>query len=239
MYAWSSRAMGRWNHVCLSPCVLVSAGGRYVTPTSVNPWSKRQLATPEGRPTAYQPAESGRNAVAIFTGSQMLRGSSYRNTPPAVAAYTSPYGARSSRWTGGMSARHFLMIGPRPQFARPRRSTHRPRAGSKRNRPRSVPTQTPPESATSARIRLTQRAGSQGEGSGNSLQVRPPSAERASPRRCAAHRLPSGPAASARTYWLAIRPTTCEAVAAPDESVISAQVAPRSPDSLIPSAVAT
>src|SRR2546428_4837728 len=169
MYAWSSRAMGRWNHVCLSPCVLVSAGGRYVTPTSVNPWSKRQLATPEGRPTAYQPAESGRNAVAIFTGSQMLRGSSYRNTPPAVAAYTSPYGARSSRWTGGMSARHFLTIGPRPQFARPRRSIQRPRAGSKRDRPRSVPTQTPAESDARARIRLAQRARSQGDGAANPL----------------------------------------------------------------------
>src|SRR3989442_13734419 len=120
MYAWSSRAMGRWNHVCLSPCVLVSAGGRYVTPTSVNPWSKRQLATPEGRPTAYQPAESGRNAGAVFTGSQMLRGASYRNTPPAGAAHKSPDGARYSRWPGGILGGHFLAAGPAPPFVRPR-----------------------------------------------------------------------------------------------------------------------
>src|SRR5438445_12917313 len=122
-----------------------------------------------------------------------------------------------------MSARHFLTIGPRPQFARPRRSIQRPRAGSKRYRPRSVPTQTPAESDARARIRFVQRAGSQGDGAGNSLHVRPPSAERASPRRLAAHRLPSGLAARARTYLLAIRQTSCIADVPPAESVITAQ----------------
>src|SRR5207245_10453540 len=147
-------------------------------------------------------------------------------------------GDRLGAGMGGMSLRAFLCRGARPIRAPLRRSSQRPRAGSKRDRPRSVPTQTPAESDARARIRFVQRAGSQGDGAGNSLHVRAPSAERASPRRWAAHRLPSGLAARARTYWLAIRPTTCGAVVPPVESVISAQVAPRSPDSLIPSAVA-
>src|SRR6266480_6697786 len=65
------------------------------------------------------------------------------------------------------------------------------------------------------------------------------SVERASPRRWPAHRLPSAPRASASTYWLRNRPHGREAVTAPLESVISAHVAPRSHDSLIPSAVPT
>src|SRR2546427_9977605 len=45
--------------------------------------------------------------------------------------------------------------------------------------------------------------------------------ERATPRSPAAHRLPSGPAANASTYWSGSRPRTCWAVVAPAESVIS------------------
>src|SRR3989440_3058596 len=135
---------------------------------------------------------------------------------------------------GGMSTRHFLTAGPpggMRQAGGPFLSSHAWRAGSSRDSPCSVPTHTtPPESAARARTR---------PGAGNSLQLRPPSVERATPRSPAAHRLPSGPAANASTYWSGSRPTTCWAVVAPAESVISAHVAPRSHDSLIPSAVAT
>src|SRR5437870_966441 len=133
---------------------------------------------------------------------------------------------------GGMSTRHFLTAGPpgaMPQAGRPFLSSHAWRAGSSRDSPCSVPTHTtPPESAARARTR---------PGAGNSIQLRPPSLERATPRSPAAHRLPSGPAANASTYWSGSRPRTCWAVVAPAESVISPQVAPRSQDSLIPSAV--
>src|SRR5207244_9847400 len=74
-------------------------------------------------------------------------------------------------------------------------------------------------------------------GAGYSVQVRPPSVERARPRRWPAHKLPSEPRPSASTYWLRSRPQGCGAVIAPAESVISAQVVPRSHDSLMPSAV--
>src|SRR2546428_7323893 len=76
-------------------------------------------------------------------------------------------------------------------------------------------------------------------GAGYSVQVRPPSVERARPRRWPAHKLPSEPRPSASTYWLGSRPQGCGAVIAPAESVISAQVVPRSHDSLMPSAVPT
>src|SRR5213595_716161 len=76
-------------------------------------------------------------------------------------------------------------------------------------------------------------------GAGYSVQVRPPSVERARPRRWPAHKLPSEPRASASTYWLRSRPQGWGAVIAPAESVISAQVVPRSHDSLMPSAVPT
>src|SRR2546430_2202681 len=131
-----------------------------------------------------------------------------------------------------MSTRHFFTAdttGATVQAGRPFLSSQAWRAGSSRYSPCSVPTHTtPPESGARARTRA---------GAGNSVQLRPPSLERATPRRCAAHRLPSGPAANACTYWSGTRPTTCWAVVAPVESVISAQVAPRSEDSLIPSAV--
>src|SRR5439155_482730 len=107
-----------------------------------------------------------------------------------------------------------------PQAGRPFLSSHAWRAGSSRDSPCSVPTHTtPPESAARARTR---------PGAGNSIQLRPPSLERATPRSPAAHRLPSGPAANASTYWSGSRPRTCSAVVAPAESVISPQVAPRS-----------
>src|SRR5437762_9852761 len=128
-----------------------------------------------------------------------------------------------------MSPRHPFTTGVTPQAGRPFLSSQARRAGSSRYSPCSVPTHTtPPESGARARTRA---------GAGNSLQLRPPSLERATPRSWAAHRLPSGPAAMADTYWLLRRPTTCWAVVAPAESVISAQVAPRSDESLIPSAV--
>src|SRR5213595_4171509 len=76
-------------------------------------------------------------------------------------------------------------------------------------------------------------------GAGYSVQVRPPSVERARPRRWPAHKLPSEPRASASTYWLRNRPHGCGAVPAPAESVISTQVVPRSHVSLMPSAVPT
>src|SRR5207245_11711787 len=131
-----------------------------------------------------------------------------------------------------MSTRHFFTAGTTgatPQAGRPFLSSQAWRAGSSRYSPCSVPTHTTPaESGARARTRA---------GAGNSVQLRPPSLERATPRSWAAHRLPSGPAANACTYWSGTRPTTCWAVVAPAESVISAQVAPRSQDSLIPSAV--
>src|SRR2546425_6154063 len=125
--------------------------------------------------------------------------------------------------------------------------THARRAGASRYRPRSVPTHTRPrESAASGRTRFAHSArgdeGGQRVGVGNSVHVRPPSLERARPRRWPAHKLPSpgGPAASASTYWLPIRapPQGCGAVAAPSESVISNHLTPRSQESLMPSAVA-
>src|SRR5436853_6001284 len=128
-----------------------------------------------------------------------------------------------------MSTLHPFTTGATPQAGRPFLSSQAWRAGSSRYSPCSVPTHTTPaESGARARTRA---------GAGNSVQLRPPSLERATPRRCATHRLPSGPAANATTYWSGTRPTTCWAVVAPAESVISAQVAPRSDESLIPSAV--
>src|SRR5437870_2455646 len=76
-------------------------------------------------------------------------------------------------------------------------------------------------------------------GAGYSVQVRPPFVERARPRRWPAHKLPSESRPSASTYWLRSRPHGWGAVIASAESVISAQVVPRSHDSLMPSAVPT
>src|SRR6266550_9505998 len=163
-------------------------------------------------------------------------------TPSRVAANACPGPARASACTGGRSTRHPFTTGPTGQAGRPRLSSHALRVGSSRYSPRSVPTQTSlPVSGASARTRLPHSApgGGQRTGVAYSVHVRPPSVERASPRRWPAQRAPSEPRASASTYRLRSRPHEWGAVTAPLESVISAQVAPRSHDSLIPSAVPT
>src|SRR5436190_7395066 len=83
-----------------------------------------------------------------------------------------------------MSTRHPLTTGATGHAGRPFLSSHDRRAGSRRYRPRSVPTHTrPPESAASARTRFAHSApgdeGGQRVGVGNSVHVRPPSLERA------------------------------------------------------------
>src|SRR5216110_1903861 len=142
-------------------------------------------------------------------------------TPSRVAANAWPGPARTSACTGGSSTRQPFATEPTGQAGFPRLSSHAPRVGSSRYNPRSVPTQTRlPVSAASARTRLTHSAPGGGHrvGAGYSVQVRPPSVERARLRR---------------------RPQEWGAVIAPAESVISAQVVPRSHDSLMPSAVPT
>src|SRR5439155_17873702 len=163
-------------------------------------------------------------------------------TPSRVAANACPGPARTSACTGGSSTRHAFTTGPTGQAGFPRLSSHALRVGSSRYSPRSVPTQTRlPVSGASTRTRLTHSApgGGHRTGVGYSVQVRPPSVERASPRRWPAHTLPSEPRASASTYWLRSRPQGCGAVSAPLESVISTHVVPRSQDTLMPSAVPT
>src|SRR2546428_6336171 len=163
-------------------------------------------------------------------------------TPSCVAANACPGPARTSACPGGSSTRHPFATGPTGQAGFPRLSSHAPRVGSSRYNPRSVPTQTRlPVSGASARPRLTHSAPGEGHraGVGYSVQVRPPSVERASPRRWPAHTLPSEPRVSASTYRLRSRPHGCGAVTPPPASVTSAQGAPRSPDSFMPSAVPT
>src|SRR5438034_10235748 len=73
-----------------------------------------------------------------------------------------------------MSTRHPLTTGATGHAGRPFLSSHDRRAGSRRYRPRSVPTHTrPPESAASARTRFAHSApgdeGGQRVGVGNSV----------------------------------------------------------------------
>src|SRR3989442_1140220 len=222
--------MGRSNQLCRIPSRSESGRCWYEMPTRVSPWSKRQETSPVGRPTAYRPGGGGNKPVAAGTGSHRLSAPpSCSYTPWRVAAYTRPGATRPSDWIGGMSSRQPFTTGPRPHAGRPLPSSQALRVGSSRYSPRSVPTHTiAPLSGARARTRL---------GAAYSVQVRPPSVERASPRRWPAHTLPSNPATNASTYWLRRRPHRCRAVAAPAESVISAQLAPRSPESLMPSAV--
>src|SRR5437870_7018502 len=203
----------------------------------------RQVPRPVGFPAAYTPGASSTSALTVRVMWQTLGASpSSAYTPSRVAANACPGPARTSACTGGSSTRHPFTAGPTGQAGFPRLSSHALRVGSSRYSPCSVPTQTRlPVSGTSARTRLPHSApgGGHRAGVGYSVQVRPPSVERASPRRWPTHTLPSEPRASASTYWLRSRPHGCGAVTPPPESVISAQVAPRSPDSLMPSAVPT
>src|SRR4029077_13258902 len=163
-------------------------------------------------------------------------------TPSRVPANACPEPTRTSACTGGRSTRQPFTTGATAHVGFPCLSSQAPRAGASRYSARSVPTHTAlPVSGASARTRLAHSApgGGHRAGARYSVQVRPPSAERASPRRCPAHRLPSAPRASANTYWLRSRPQRCGAVIAPVESVISDQVVPWSHDSLMPSAVPT
>src|SRR5213593_4568215 len=163
-------------------------------------------------------------------------------TPSRVPANACPGPPRTSASTGGRSTRQPLTTGAIGQDGFPRLSSQALRVGSSRYSPRSVPTQTRlPVSGASARTRLTHPAPGGGHCTGvaYSVQARPPSVERASPRRWPAQTLPSAPRASARTYGLRKRPHGWDAVTSPPESVISAQVVPRSHDSLMPSAVPT
>src|SRR2546426_1398528 len=163
-------------------------------------------------------------------------------TPSRVPANACPGPPRTSASTGGRSTRQPLTTGAIGQDGFPRLSSHALRVGSSRYSPRSVPTQTRlPVSGASARTRLTHPAPGGGHCTGvaYSVQVRPPSVERASPRRWPAQTLPSAPRARASTYSLRSRPHGCGAVMAPLESVISDHVVPRSQDSLMPSAVPT
>src|SRR6266550_6391267 len=203
----------------------------------------RQVPSPVGLPAAYTPGASSNSALTLRVMSQTLSPSpSSAYTPSRVPANACPAAARTSACTGGRSTRQPFTTGPTGQAGFPCLSSHALRVGSSRYSPHSVPTQTRlPVSGASARTRLTHSApgGGHRTGVGYSVQVRPPSVERASPRRWLAHTLPSEPRASASTYGLPNRPHGCGAVPAPAESVISAQVAPRSHDSLIPSAVPT
>src|SRR5216684_5088758 len=203
----------------------------------------RQVPRPVGLPAAYTPGASSTSALTLRVRSQTLSASPLSSyTPSRVAANACPGPARTSACTGGRSTRQPFTTGPTGQAGFPCLSSQAPRAGSSRYSPRSVPTQTAlPVSGASARTRLAHSApgGGHRSGAGYSVQMRPPSAERASPRRCPAHRLPSAPRASASTYWLRSRPQRCGAVSAPVESVISDQVVPWSQDSLMPSAVPT
>src|SRR5213080_2437391 len=163
-------------------------------------------------------------------------------TPSRVAANACPGPARTSPCTGGKSTRQLFTTAATGQAGFLCLSSHALRVGSSRYSPRSVPTHMRlPVSGASARTRFTHSApgGGHRTGAGYSVQLRPPSVERASPHRWPAHRLPSEPRASASTYWLRNRPHGWDAVIAPAESVISAQVVPRSHDSLMPSAVPT
>src|SRR6266436_1831504 len=203
----------------------------------------RQVPRPVGLPAAYTPGASSTSALTLRVRSQTLSASpSSAYTPSRVAAKACPGPTRTSACTGGRSTRQLFTTGATGQDRLPCLSSHAPRVGSSRYSPSSVPTHTAlPVSGASARTRLTHSApgGGHRAGAAYSVQLRPPSAERASPRRCPAHRLPSAPRASASTYWLRSRPQRCGAVSAPVESVISDQVVPWSHDSLIPSAVPT
>src|SRR2546426_8850607 len=91
-----------------------------------------------------------------------------------------------------MSTRHPLTTGATGHAGRPFLSSHDRSAGSRRYRPRSVPTHTrPPESAASARTRFAHSApgdeGGQRVGVGNSVHVRPPSLDRKSTRLNSSH----------------------------------------------------
>src|SRR6266550_3146843 len=189
------------------------------------------------------PGASSSSALTLRVKSHTLSASpSSAYTPSRVAANACPGPVRTSACTGGRSTRQPFTTGPTGQAGFPCLSSHALRVGSSRYSPHSVPTQTRlPVSGASARTRLTHSApgGGHRTGVGYSVQVRPPSVERASPRRWLAHTLPSEPRASARTYWLRSRPHGWGAVTAPLESVISDQVVPRSHDNLMPSAVPT
>src|SRR6266581_3016069 len=203
----------------------------------------RQVPRPVGLPAAYTPGASSNSALTLRVMSQTLSASpSSAYTPSRVPANACPGPPRTSASTGGRSTRQPLTTGAIGQDGFPRLSSHALRVGSSRYNPRSVPTQTRlPVSGASARTRLTHSApgGGHRAGVGYSVQVRPPSVERASPRRWPAHMLPSEPRVSASTYRLRSRPHRCGAVTPPPESVISTQVAPPSHDSLMPSAVPT
>src|SRR5438874_10309194 len=203
----------------------------------------RQIPRPVGLPAAYTPGASSNSALTLRVMSQTLSASpSSAYTPSRVPANACAGPPRTSASTGGRSTRQPLTTGAIGQAGFPRLSSHALRVGSSRYSPRSVPTQTRlPVSGRSARTRLPHSApgGGHRAGVGYSVQVRPPSVERASPRRWPTHILPSEPRASASTYWLRSRPHGWDAVTAPVEPVISGQVAPRSHDSLIPSAVPT
>src|SRR5437867_9124738 len=203
----------------------------------------RQVPRPVGLPAAYTPGASSNSALTLGAMSRTLSASpASAYTPSRVAANACPSPARTSACTGGSSTRQPFTTGPTGQAGFPRLSSHAPRIGSSRYNPRSVPTQTRlPVSGASARTRLTHSAPGRGHraGVGYSVQVRPPSVERASPRRWPAHMLPSEPRVSASTYRLRSRPHRCGAVTPPPESVISTHVVPRSQDTLMPSAVPT
>src|SRR6267378_4274866 len=203
----------------------------------------RQVPRPVGLPAAYTPGASSNSALTLRVMSQTLSASpSSAYTPSRVAANACPGPARASACTGGRPTRQPFTTGATGQAGFPCLSSHALRVGSSRYSPCSVPTQMRvPVSGASARTRLTHSApgGGHRTGVGYSVQVRPPSVERASPRRWPAHTLPSAPRASANTYWLRSRPHGCGAVTAPLESVISDHVVPRSHDSLMPSAVPT
>src|SRR3989454_10232735 len=203
----------------------------------------RQVPRPVGLPAAYTPGASSTSALTLRVRSQTLSASPpSAYTPSRVPANACPGPARTSACTGGRSTRQPFTTGPTRQAGFPCLSSQAPRVGSSRYSPRSVPTHTAlPVSGASARTRLTHSApgGGHRTGVGYSVQVRPPSVERASPRRWPAHTLPSAPRARASTYSLRSRPHGCGAVTSPLESVISDHVVPRSQDSLMPSAVPT
>src|SRR6059036_3685917 len=189
----------------------------------------RQVPRPAGLPAAYTPGASSNSALTLRVMSQTLSASpSSAYTPSRVPANACAGPPRTSASTGGRSTRQPLTRRAIGQDGFPRLSSHALRVGSSRYSPRSVPTQTRlPVSGASARTRLTHPApgGGHRAGVGYSVQVRPPSVERASPRRWPAHTLPSEPRVSASTYRLRSRPHGYGV--APRDDAVGRDVLPR------------
>src|SRR5689334_20676204 len=141
----------------------------------------RHVDIPVGRPAAYVPGASTRSAVTVGVTSHTLNASpSSAYAPSRVPANARPEPAPTMACTAGMSARQPFTTGATGHAGRPFLSSHAFRAASSRYSPRSVPTHaTAPVSGAIARTRSAHSAVGHRTGVGYSVQVRPPSVERA------------------------------------------------------------